>query len=468
MQLQSIFSDMHVDMSERTKQSLRKKSDAVELQKGGGGSKDQGAGGSTSSALVENADAAPNAAGPAGGQPVLVVLPEDPVGAGAASNAGAPDAKENGHAGVAENEKLRLVVVVDAKQPGGLAGKEKAGGAVGGGKAHAGASAGHGNAAHQGDGAPPQKQEAEPRLLGAPKKVEKKIDFDLCCYNLGSNYTEDVLGFLVKWDNNKIVSPCELVSLEAFEQCGLRQSTTKESFTHFLPAFLHSEEHVNRQKDKWRKAAIQNIESLCRDDPNMRISILVHSGSAYESWFRVNFYPTRVSIPYSPPDKPRFGDLNEKILWIFPRVLNGLLVDLFDEKVKKTAAIAYFEALVNFWRTFRQLVMDDNSLQKMLVDRLQDFVRRPAARHKDNTPDVGMILSMFIAATGLPDVPQLGDFVLPYYEECCLRGVLKWRKAGIPFEEQAVYGNFGRSSSRCNYTFNGGGPDSQLYGTAGT
>ena len=62
------------------------------------------------------------------------------------------------------------------------------------------------------------------------------------CYVTGQEWTEDVFGVLCKWDKNKLVSPCELVSKAGFEEmkAGRRiQSSTKAVFTHFLPVWVN-------------------------------------------------------------------------------------------------------------------------------------------------------------------------------------------------------------------------------------
>ena len=53
------------------------------------------------------------------------------------------------------------------------------------------------------------------------------------CYVTGQEYTEDVFGVLCKWEKNKLVSPCALVSEAGFEEMkagGRIQSSTKAVF----------------------------------------------------------------------------------------------------------------------------------------------------------------------------------------------------------------------------------------------
>lgn len=75
------------------------------------------------------------------------------------------------------------------------------------------------------------------------------------CYVTGATYKDDVLGFGVKIQGALLQTPAELLSYGAFKN-GAKTSSIKESFTHFLPAFI-CKSHAN---DNWKK-----VSELCLD-----------------------------------------------------------------------------------------------------------------------------------------------------------------------------------------------------------
>ena len=70
-----------------------------------------------------------------------------------------------------------------------------------------------------------------------------------------------------------------------------------------------------------------------------------------------------------------FQNASQAILEVFPRLINQMIVEMMKPDASKSAAIATFEALCNFWRTFRWLVDTRVKLRKMVATRLMGFVK---------------------------------------------------------------------------------------------
>merc|ERR1712032_1559462 len=72
------------------------------------------------------------------------------------------------------------------------------------------------------------------------------------------------------------------------------------------------------------------------------------------------------------------------IVEVFPRLINQMIVEMMKPDAAKSAAIATFEAMCNFWRTLRWLVDTRPTLLKRIADLLSRFVSAEQHRHKDN------------------------------------------------------------------------------------
>merc|ERR1711904_524947 len=90
----------------------------------------------------------------------------------------------------------------------------------------------------------------------------------------------------------------------------------------------------------------------------------------------------------------------------------------------KSTAIATFEALCNVWRTMRRLV---------------DFATKEERRHKDVTPDLGVVLVLFTVLQRHADSPSRAQFIDAYLDENSLRWVMWWQKDRVPNENTAVF-----------------------------
>merc|ERR1712149_27663 len=88
------------------------------------------------------------------------------------------------------------------------------------------------------------------------------------------------------------------------------------------------------------------------------------------------------------------------ILEVFPRLINQLIVEMMRTDREKTEAIATFEALSNCWRTLRWLLDTRKSLRGQVSKTLTKFVSDEKARHKDVSPDLGIVLVLFTVLQG--------------------------------------------------------------------
>jgi len=105
----------------------------------------------------------------------------------------------------------------------------------------------------------------------------------------------------------------------------------------------------------------------------------------------------------------------------------------------KSAAIALFEALCNFLRTFRWLVEAKPALRNKIGTKLRRFVSEPRFRHKDNSPDIGALLVPFTVLQGYEACPTRQEFINAYSDENSVRWVMWWQRSGTKAESMPVF-----------------------------
>merc|ERR1712224_1071558 len=218
------------------------------------------------------------------------------------------------------------------------------------------------------------------------------VDANICCFATGALYTETILGIGVYRKGKNLGTAGELLSFEVYKN-GLRQSTDKTPFEFFLPVWInHAHAASNPQ---WSQVLKESY---------LEIGKKVYNTS---------------------------GD-NAAILEVFPRLINQLIVEMMRPDQEKTEAIATFEALCNCWRMLRWLVDMRPSLRERILKTLTAFVGSENARHKDVSPDLGIVLVLFTVLQGCEGCPLRKDFIDAYADENFLRCVMWWQDTVAP------------------------------------
>merc|ERR1712224_76986 len=180
---------------------------------------------------------------------------------------------------------------------------------------------------------------------------------------------------------------------------GLRQSTDKAPFEFFLPVWINQNHAASNAQ--WSQV--------------LRDSYLAIGKKVYNT----------------------SGD-DAAILEVFPRLINQLIVEMMRPDQEKTEAIATFEALCNCWRTLRWLVDTRPSLRDKICRTLTKFVTDEKARHKDESPDLGIILVLFTVLQGCEACPTRKDFIDAYVDENFVRCVMWWQPT-VPPQDAPVF-----------------------------
>jgi hypothetical protein len=116
-----------------------------------------------------------------------------------------------------------------------------------------------------------------------------------------------------------------------------------------------------------------------------------------------------------------------------------MIVEIMRPDAAKSAAIATFEAMCNFWRMLRWLVDTRPNLLPRINSMLSKFVVDETSRHKDNTPDLGVALVLFTAVQGHEGCPSREEFIKAFADEQSLRWVMWWQRSGTRPEPTPVF-----------------------------
>jgi hypothetical protein len=219
-----------------------------------------------------------------------------------------------------------------------------------------------------------------------------KVDTNICCFATGVLYTEALLGIGLYRKGKNLGTAGELLSYEAY-QGGLRQSTDKTPFEFFLPVWINQTHAASNAQ--WSQVLQQSYLTIGK-------KVFDVSGE------------------------------DAAILEVFPRLINQLIVEMMRPDQEKTEAIATFEALCNSWRTMRWLVDTRPSLRAKMLKTLSAFVSDENARHKDVSPDLGIVLVAFTVVQESEGCPSRRDFIDAYVDENFVRCVMWWQDAVPP------------------------------------
>jgi len=238
-----------------------------------------------------------------------------------------------------------------------------------------------------------QASASEPEPCGPP------VDANICCWSTGKLYTEALLGVGLSREKRNLATAAELLCKDAFDS-GLRQNTDKSGFEFFLPVWINESHAAGRRE--WREVLLDSCSAI---------------GSKVYG----------------------VADQDDAVLEVFPRLINQMVVEMMRPEAAKSEAIALFEALCNFWRTFRWLVDTRNSLRKKIGSALSSFVADESSRHKDRCPDIGALLVQYTVLQDDAACPKRQQFIDAFSDESSLRWVMWWQRSDTRPETAAVF-----------------------------
>ena len=184
----------------------------------------------------------------------------------------------------------------------------------------------------------------------------ESVQSELQCYYSKQSFTEDCLGFGVKFSKNlrtgKIKSincALDFIGLKTFMNYDLRLSSMNERFTHWIPLYIDATHG---------KKCSHLIE---------RAFSMICTGSTK------NFEP-------------------KMVLDILPKLLSTMILEIL--KKKKHASVKALHGYCYFHRLFILLVEKYPKIKEMVTDIVSKFIKDPKYRHKDECSNIGEMLTL--------------------------------------------------------------------------
>lgn len=204
------------------------------------------------------------------------------------------------------------------------------------------------------------------------KNESQRLQEEVVCFHTRSVLKDSTLGIgvsvgrLPRTGEIRSVTPTlDLVSLKAFIKDGVRQSLSNERFTHWLPIYLGD------NPDKYLKMTKKALSMIC-------------TGST-----------------------KKFNEAH--ILEVMPKLLMTMVVDMMSEATH--TSILALRGFAYFVRLFRFMLYQYPEEVKKAQLKVEAFVRDPANRIKDNTPNLGDLLGISLVLDNF-DWPKFMDAYL--------------------------------------------------------
>lgn len=188
--------------------------------------------------------------------------------------------------------------------------------------------------------------------LSLENKYDIYEDFYLCFVTKTSHKKGAVLGYPVNIENPKngaLSSPCEYLSLEAFNS-GTRRSSTNKPFTHWLPLVIEKSDWP-KVKDMFNKSVTEIAKVINVTEP----------------------FPG-------------------KVLKIFSSLMNQLVVEIMNNKNNLTANDKFINGYFALYRLMTFCALENDAIVKLADSHLKKFIVNENQRTKAFFPNLGELL----------------------------------------------------------------------------
>lgn len=221
--------------------------------------------------------------------------------------------------------------------------------------------------------------------LSLENKYDIYDDFYLCFVTKNSYKKGAILGYPVNIENPRngaLSSPCEYLSLEAFNS-GTRRSSTNKPFTNWLPLII--------QKGDWPKVKemfSKNINAICN---------------------AINF-----TDPFP-----------GKVLKVCSSLMNQLVVEVMNNKNNLTANDKFINGYFALYRLMTFYATENDTIVKLADTHLKNFISKQDQRTKSFVPNLGELLVYLTVSSTY----SWNDIAQYFVDECDSRNVF-WYAIG--------------------------------------
>jgi hypothetical protein len=208
-------------------------------------------------------------------------------------------------------------------------------------------------------------------------------------------------------------------------QGGLRLTPTKTPFEFFLPAWItpsHSDPAASLLASgvDWEQALVKSV-------------ILIGNSIRGLGEKKIEIGAGHVNVAKLKGS----ADFARVVLRIYSDIINSMVVRIMQPESDVRASERIFRVLIDCWRTLYWFKTRFACVSQAVVARVKSFTEKPTMRNKKAEPNIGCLLALRTVVSE-SEVPML-DFFHAYIEESFLRGVMWWKKSGVPEEPGAVF-----------------------------
>jgi len=206
--------------------------------------------------------------------------------------------------------------------------------------------------------------------------IQRQINTEgLVCFHSKLSYRDDILGIPLTFSKNpntgkidKISTTMDLISYEAFQECGVRKTVWKQSFTHWMPLFI-SDEHIQR--------AFPDLEQS--------ITNILSGGKK----------------PFAP----------SMVFDVFPQLMNTMVVSIMSGDTH--ASLVALEGYCAFHRMLLLFAERYPEVRKRANETAFHFIQSENNRTKDVVPSLGD----FLPTLTIADRVSWNQVSIPYLQE---------------------------------------------------
>jgi len=173
------------------------------------------------------------------------------------------------------------------------------------------------------------------------------------CYATQQSLPEVVLGYGVAVASNQVTSPCEYLSLAAF-QSGIRNGTRNQRFEYWIPLYINKA-HFDQAKSHLITNCQVLYKALSQTSKTLR------------------------------PDAP----VPLQIFEILSSAMNNMVVEVMNNKNNLTANDKFIDGYFAFYRLLTEAVRQNPKLGEHVDKAITAFLQGPDARTKAVVPNLG-------------------------------------------------------------------------------
>ena len=263
----------------------------------------------------------------------------------------------------------------------------------------------------------PKFEKKDTKLTQTQYKEEKKKE--ICCYHRRTSFEENPLGLGISitkiprtGEIKGVIPRFDFISFKAYTKEGLRVAMNGKRFTHWFPLYFgeNKKKEIKKEKGKGKDKEKEEDKSI----PNDKDKVLNGLKKAISMIAKGN---TKEFTP-------------ELFFKVMPKFFNNICLDIMSEKVHNSSRA--LEILIYVYRVMLLLIEAFPEIKTESNKKIDEFIKNPEKRIKENTPSLGDLLVMLTISDR-----KIEDLLPSYIEEQMDRQIF-WILQEIPGFEKLI------------------------------